>query len=324
LVDWSGHDGMETSRRYLLMAERQLRGISPSYEALCAGVADDLELIAQLDTLPAPKRQPNLLLGAVRFLGGPSDSYSAFRSFVLAEWAQVAATMRDRRTQTNEARRCATLLPALAQIDGPLALFEVGASAGLCLQPDRYAYRYGDGPVLGTGTPLLECAVTGPVPVPAALPDIVWRAGLDLNPLDVRDDEDMRWLESLVWPEQTDRFAILRGAIETARRDPAAVHRGNLTTDLLQYAEGAPPDATLVVFHSAVVSYLDDGARFAFRALVGELAARRPTVWLSNEGPGVIVHGVPRRDGPFPFVLARDDVPLALASPHGGTLEWLA
>jgi hypothetical protein len=324
LVDWSGHDGMETSRRYLLMAERQLRGISPSYEALCAGVADDLELIALLDTLPAPKRQPNLLLGAVRFLGGPIDAYSAFRSFVLAEWAQVVVTMRDRRTQTNEARRCATLLPALAQIDGPLALFEVGASAGLCLQPDRYAYRYGDGPVLGTGTPLLECAVTGPVPVPTALPDVVWRAGLDLNPLDVRDDEDMRWLESLVWPEQTDRFAILRGAIETARRDPAPVHRGNLTTDLLQYAEGAPPDATLVVFHSAVVSYLDDGARFAFRALVGELAARRPTVWLSNEGPGVIVHGVPRRDGPVPFVLACDDVPLALASPHGGTLEWLA
>ena len=48
----------------------------------------------------------------------------------------------------------------------PLALLEVGASAGLCLYPDRYAYRYGDGPVLGTGAPLLECAITGPVPVP--------------------------------------------------------------------------------------------------------------------------------------------------------------
>jgi hypothetical protein len=277
-----------------------------------------------LDTLSAPKRQPNLLLGAVRFLGGPIDSYAAFRAFVLAEWAQVADTMRHRRTQTNEARRCATLLPALAQIEGPLALFEVGASAGLCLHPDRYAYRYGDGPVLGSGTPVLECAVAGPVPVPRALPDVVWRAGLDLNPLDVGSDEDMRWLESLVWPEQTDRFAILRGAIETARRDPAPVHRGNLTTDLLQYAQDAPPDATLVVFHSAVLSYLDDGGRFAFRALVGELAARRPTVWLSNEGPGVIVHGVPRRDGPVPFVLARGDTPLALASPHGETLEWLA
>lgn len=324
MVDWSGHDGMATSRRYRLMADRQLHGISPSYEQLCAGVADDRELIALLDSLPAPKRQPNLLLGAVRFLGGPIDSYPAFRAFVLRDWTRVSATMRDRRTQTNEARRCATLLPALAQIDGPLALLEVGASAGLCLYPDRYAYRYADGPVLGDGSPVLECATSGPVPMPLAVPQVVWRAGLDLNPLDVRDKKDMRWLEALVWPEQTDRFAVLRYAIETARRDPAPVHRGDLTTDLLRTAEPAPREATLVVYHSAVLSYLDDAGRAAFRAQLDELATRRPTVWLSNEGPGVVVHGVPRREGPVPFVLARGDRPLALASPHGDTLEWLA
>jgi hypothetical protein len=323
VVDWSGHDGMETSRRYRLMADLQLPGVSPTYEVLCAGVADDLELIALLDTLPAPKRQPNLLLGAVRFLGGPVDSYDGFRAFVFDQWARVSHTMRTRRTQTNEARRCATLLPALAQLDGPLALLEVGASAGLCLQPDRYSYRYGDGPVLGTGAPLLECAVTGPVPIPTALPDVGWRAGLDLNPLDVRDDEDMRWLEALVWPEQTDRFGILRSAVATARRDPAPVHRGDLTTDLQRVAEGAPAEATLVVYHSAVLSYLDDPGRAAFRAAVDALATRRATVWLSNEGPGVVVHGAPRRDGPVPFVLARGDSPLALASPHGESLEWL-
>ena len=323
MVDWSGHDGMETSRRYRLMAELQLRGVSPSYEVLCAGVADDLELIALLDTLPAPKRQPNLLLGAVRFLDGPVASYDEFRTFVLTEWPRLSATMRARRTQTNEARRCASLLPALAQHGGPLALLEVGASAGLCLYPDRYAYRYGDHPVLGESPLVLECAVSGPVPVPRAVPDVVWRAGLDLNPVDVRDDDDMRWLESLVWPEQTDRFAVLRAAVEVARADPAPVYQGDLTTDLARVAEAAPPDATLVVYHSAVLSYLDDPGRAAFRASLDALAARRPTVWVSNEGPGVVVHGAPRRDGPIPFVLARWDTPLALASPHGESLEWL-
>src|SRR5260370_37467954 len=54
----------------------------------------------------------------------------------------IAEVMLTRTTQTNEPGRCATLLPALAQIEGPLALIEVGASAGLCLLPDAYGYDW--------------------------------------------------------------------------------------------------------------------------------------------------------------------------------------
>jgi hypothetical protein len=43
-------------------------------------------------------------------------------------------------TQTNEPGRCAALLPMLARLPEPLALLEVGASAGLCLLPDFYTY----------------------------------------------------------------------------------------------------------------------------------------------------------------------------------------
>lgn len=322
MVDWAGHDGADTARRYRLMAEQQVRGISPSYEAICLGVAGDAQLVALLDSLPAPKRQPNLLLATVRFLGGPVDGYARFRSFVVRHWSDVSATMRLRRTQTNEPRRCTALLPVLAALPQPLALLEVGASAGLCLYPDRYAYRYGEADTIGTSPLEFSCRVSGPVPLPTAVPTVAWRAGLDLNPLDVRDDEDVHWLQSLIWPEQTDRFDILRRAVELARRDPAPVVRGDLTTDLPALAAAAPAHATLVVFHSAVLAYLDDAQRAAFADTVAELAAARPTVWLANEGPGVVVDvEVPR--GSTPFVLARDRVPLALTSPHGEWVEWL-
>ena len=36
------------------------------------------------------------------------------------------------------------LLPVLAQLPQPLALLEVGASAGLCLMLDSYGYDYGN------------------------------------------------------------------------------------------------------------------------------------------------------------------------------------
>jgi hypothetical protein len=321
MVDWSGHAGQPTERRYRSMAQRQLRGISPSYERLCLGVAEDRELLDRLDTLPAPKRQPNLLLGTVRFLGGPVDSYPAFRAFVADRWDEVAATLLARRTQTNEPRRCATLLPVLAALPQPLALLEVGAAAGLCLYPDRYAYRYGAGALLGDSPLVLECAVSGPVPVPRSVPAVAWRAGIDLDPLDAADDEDVRWLEALVWPEQAERFAVLRAAVAIARQDATPVRRGDLTTDLAAVAAHAPGDATLVVFHSAVLSYLDGEQRTRFRREIEALRAERTVVWVSNEGPRVVVD-VPTPDGPVPFVLARDARPLAYADPHGASLEW--
>jgi hypothetical protein len=321
VVDWAGHAGQPTAYRYRSMAERQLRGISPTYERLCLGVASDPEMIARLDTLPAPKRQPNLLLGTVRFLSGPVGSYDAFRAFVLDRWDDLSATMLARRTQTNEARRCTAWLPVLAQLDGPLALLEVGASAGLCLLPDRYAYRYDKRAVVGTSDLVLSCTTAGPVPFPQALPVVVWRRGLDLNPLDIGDDVDVRWLRSLIWPEETERFEILDHAVAIARAAPPRITTGDLTTDLAAVAAEAPADATLVIYHSAVLAYLTDDQRDAFRRQVTDLAATRRTVWLSNEGPGVVVD-TPVPEGAVPFVLARDGRPLATTSPHGEWLHW--
>jgi hypothetical protein len=301
----------------------QVHGISPSYEQLCVGVAEDAELIARLDTLPPPKRQPNLLFGAVRYHAGPVGSYTAFRDYVLGSWDVVAETMLARRTQTNEPRRCATLLPALAALPQPLALLEVGASAGLCLHPDRYAYRYDGGDRLGSSPVVFDCATRGKVPLPATLPSVTWRAGLDLHPLDVRSDEDVRWLRALIWPEQSDRFVLFDHAVELAQRAYVEVRQGDLTRDLVDLAAAAPQNATLVVYHSAVLAYLDDADRGRFQDQLAAVGESRPLVWLSNEGPGVVVD-VPVTGDAVPFVLARDGAPVALTGPHGEWVEWLA
>ena len=183
----------------------------------------------------------------MRLLGGPVEDPAAFHDYAVANWPAIEAQMRTRATQTNEAGRCAMLLPVLAALPQPLALLEVGASAGLCLYPDRYAYRYGDHRI-GAGSPVLDCAATGMAP-PAAVPEVVWRAGLDLNPLDVTDPADMAWLEALIWPEHAHRRARLRAAAAVAAADPPLLVRGDLVDDLPALAARAPADATLVVFH---------------------------------------------------------------------------
>ena len=317
-----------TAENYRRFAALEAHGRSPLYEQLANRVADDRELLGFLEGLPREKRQPNLLFAAVRYLAGVQPSYEDFRAVVLDCRGELAATMLARRTQTNEPARCATLLPALAALRQPLALLEVGASAGLCLLPDRYRYDYGAVRIDGQpGAPVLSCRCLGPVPLPTRPVEVVWRAGIDLNPLDVTDPDDVRWLSCLVWPGEGDRAERLAAAIEVARRDPPRLVRGDLVDRLAETAVGAPRQATLVVFHSAVLAYVSPSRRAEFAHAVNRLGA----VWLSQEGPTVLsgLPGFPRElptpATADPFLLTRGGRdPLAYADAHGAWIHWLA
>ncbi|MEV6488056.1 DUF2332 domain-containing protein [Actinoplanes sp. NPDC051633] len=296
------------------------RGVSPLYERLSLAVAEDPEVLALIEALPPRSRQPNLLFGAVRLLGGPVGDWPSFRSFVLAEWPLIAAEMRVRVTQTNEAGRCAVLLPVLAALPQPLALIEVGASAGLCLYPDRYSYRYGS-VELGAGEPVLDCSTDG-VPLPDSRPEVVWRAGLDLNPLDVTAEDDVAWLDALIWPEHEHRRARLRAAAKIAAADPPLLVKGDLVDDLPALAARAPAGATLVVFHSSVLYLVPADRRARFTERVRTL----PGHWIANESPAVL----PYPDLPPPpsdlahNVLALDGEPQYWTRGHGQAMTALA
>ncbi|HUB76119.1 MAG TPA: DUF2332 domain-containing protein [Solirubrobacteraceae bacterium] len=307
---------------YSRFAEFEALGRSELYVELARGVAGDPELCALLAALQPAKRQPNLLFGAFRHLCGTPGGYAEFRAGFLDRRTDVVALMLARRTQTNEPARCAVLLPLLARLPQPLALIEVGAAAGLCLLPDRYAYDYG-GCLVGESELRFACRANELTPVPGALPRIVWRAGLDLEPLDLHDAGAVAWLESLVWPGEGNRLEQLRAAISIARRDAPRVERGDLRHDLPALAEQAPPGATLVVFHTAVLAYVADAAdRAAFARTVRALGAR----WVANEGAEVLTGGVPVPDEPWPHgrcLLRLDGEPVAWTDPHGTALDWL-
>jgi hypothetical protein len=299
---------------YRYFAEYETPHKSPLYTELASGVAGDDELLRWLDRLPVGKRQPNLLFAAYRLLAGTPDGWTEFRATLGERRGEIEAVMLERRTQTNEPARCAVMLPLLAALPQPLALLEVGASAGLCLLPDRYGYDYA-GHRLGDGRPVLRCTPEGDVPLPDALPRIAWRAGLDLNPLDITDPDQVRWLELLIWPGQEHRLETLRGAIEVAREAPPRVIKGDLTEDLKALAAEAPDDATLVIFHTAVLYYVPSAGRARFRATVAELGA----TWLACEAANVL--GLPAGP-PSLMALAKDGRRVAWADGHGASLSW--
>ncbi|MEU8786337.1 DUF2332 domain-containing protein [Streptomyces sp. NPDC048637] len=349
------------AERYRGFSWREVRGRSDAHEELSARISQDAELCDLLSgSLPAGnKQQPNLLLAAVRYLDGPhaemgprgEAAYGRWREWTIRHWDEVRAVIMQRATQTNEPARCATLLPLLARLPQPLALLEVGTSAGLCLHPDRYRYRYvgegGDGGRAGAlrtevGAPesplVLTCRTEGtpgelPAELPDRLPQIVWRAGIDLDPLDpVAEPDDLRWLQALVWPGDGERAARLSAAVEAVRSAPRPrMVRGDLIDELPALAAEAPPEATLVIFHSSVLAYLPPARRQEFTRLVRSLLDGRPGGghWISDEHHSVLpwitgpAHRSPRPDDALLLTLALDGRPVALTGPHGQSLHRL-
>jgi hypothetical protein len=314
--------------RYRRFAEIEAPGRSRLYVETAEAVSRSEPVLDFLAAMPPAKWQPNLLFGVVRYLYGTPSTAEQFVATVLRHADDIAVTMAVRSTQTNEPARCATLLPVLAGLPQPLALLEVGAAAGLCLLPDYYAYDYGTVRIAPSATtsltaPVFECRASANTPLPTRNLDVVWRAGLDLQPVDLHDEAEVRWLEALVWPGEEYRLPRLRAACEIARAHPPLVTRGDLRSDVVRLAQQAPAEATLVIFHTAVLAYVRaEEERKTFARSVRQTGA----VWLANEGPGLIP-GVPSsalRESPGrdAFLLCVDGKPTAWTDGHGTWIDW--
>lgn len=313
---------------YREFADLEARGVSDTYFEWADGVAGDPELLALIEQLPPAKRQPNLVFAAARYLGAPQTGYPRFREWLTSAWPDVVPVVMARATQTNEAARCAVLLPVLSTLEAPLALSEAGTSAGLCHYPDRYSYRYTtpDGPVVldphdGPSTVELPCVIDR-ASVPTALPEVVWRAGVDLKPIDVGDADQIHWLETLVWPEHEERRRRLRDASALVAREPADLVQGDLLDEIPALIAQAPAGSRVVVFHSAVLVYLAPERRAAFCDLMSSMPE---VTWISNEGAHVLAAIANQVDSATDgrMILAVNGGAIARTGPHGQSYEAL-
>ena len=161
------------------------------------------------------------------------------------------------------------------------------------------------------------------MPVPDRLPDVVARVGIDRNPLDPADPDDRAWLRALIWPGPNAGAPAASGWTPRPRspREPATVLTGDLSTGSRRRWSLLPAGCTPVVFHTAVLTYLERARREEFVALVRSLGVR----WIAQESAGIVpgIAARPRRR-PEPTSCCRvDGRPLALTAPHGGRIEWL-
>ncbi len=334
----------------------EAEGHSPLYAALSPVVAESAPLLELAAEAREGQPVPNLFFSVVHYVlqsrpGDPLARYfastggsaapdaalaSEFERFCAENSAEITALMRSRLVQTNEVRRSAVLLPALraAANDAqnvPLALIEIGPAAGLNLVLERYAYDYGAGLTGGLAhSPVrVDCDARGTLEAgDIALPSITSQIGLDVNPLDVGDDRDVRWLRALIWPEHTDRRQLLDAAVTLVRKDPPLILGVDLFGALPGILAMVQRPAVPVVFAAHVLNQFTPDMRARLRQLLEGAAATRDVyfivqgfsefaagrrapaaetaeVWLMRFGPA----------GAFSRLLA-------VCNPHGRWLEF--
>ncbi len=321
-------------------------GSSELYGYLTLKIAEDNDLLAVASKYQPGQLPPNLLFGAVHLLllsgkpnplvryypsmtidaETPDHAYPAFRKFVLTHEEQIEEIMRTKLVQTNEVTRSAFLYPAFLAacrlVEGkPLALIELGCSAGFNLLWDYYLYQYGDDEPIGSAGSSLTVPssfrgdnrpdFSGPKPA------INSRIGIDLNPIDLMDRNEILWLQALIWPEHFERKARLNKAIRIAMVNPVEMIKGDAIELLPQVLADVPGTDVPVVYHTFFANQLSEDQRSHLLKIIEDFGTKRDVIHIHNCIEPHL-HATISRNG------ERTDIPLANVDPHGRWIEWLA
>ncbi|MXY58293.1 MAG: DUF2332 domain-containing protein [Gammaproteobacteria bacterium] len=289
---------------------------SPTYAVISRHVAVREPLLALARECQPGQPIPNLLFAAVKHVAADTpdtplghhyrrvaegaapaaDLVHEFDAFCRRHAHRIAELVRARNVQTNEVGRCSHLMPAFCVIAREtgrnLALIDIGAGAGLNLLWNRFDYRYSNGAAFGSGrSPVrIACESRGEMPpLPSSFPDVSFAVGVDLNPIDLVDDEQYRWLEALIWPEHADRAALLASAREVWLKQPPRVEAGDALEWLPDLVAEAPADAALCLFHCHALNQFSVQARESFAGLLRAAAQSRPLFHVSSEGETLVV-----------------------------------
>ncbi|RLL48337.1 DUF2332 domain-containing protein [Oceanobacillus piezotolerans] len=272
------------SRNFLTFAEKECKGSSLLYEHLSIKIASDNHLLAICSKARKGQPVPNLLFAAIHYLllkgkehslreyypsivphaKSYKESFQFFKDFCLTYQIEVESILKTKLVQTNEVRRCAYLYPVFCTIyemaKKPLALIEIGTSAGLQLLWDKYSYSYGTNIIYGNKNSKLHLSteVKGAnTPILHLMPPpISTRIGLDINTVDLNDEEEELWLKALIWTEHTDRMLMFEEAANYMKKASVRLVDGDGISLLPKCVNSIPKESVICIFHTHVANQI--------------------------------------------------------------------
>lgn len=291
---------------------KECTGSSRLYEYLSEKIAEDKDLLRLSSYAKEGQPVPNLLFGAVHYLlllgksdplglyygsitanpGVAEESFPAFKQFCMQYKDEIIPIMASKYVQTNEVRRCAYLYPVFCSIytklQRTLSLIEIGTSAGLQLQWDRYGYSYSSQPGVIYGNPNAELVLSSDIvgdDRPHLLlhtPPVSDRIGMDLHVNNLSDAEDCLWLRALIWPEHAERRESFDKAAEIAQEGCVQLVEGNGVELLAEWAARVEPDSVLCIYHTHVANQFSMNDKSKLLQTIRQIGQQRDVCHIYN------------------------------------------
>ena len=336
------NERQKLAERFRHFATEECHDSSPLYAVFALAVAEDDQLLELASHCRRWQPPANLLFAAVQdillrgadhplreFYPALAESLHAceaaagpFKNFCVSHYSEIKSLIEARLVQTNEVRRCVPIQAAFATMVGamgkrPLALIEIGPSAGFNLCWDQYNY----GPMAWESDSEVKLSTewrgSKRPPRWEEQPVVSSRVGVDLNVIDLDQESERRWLLALIWPEHEERRKRLEKVIEITRRAKLELREGDAVEELLPMSRATPEDSLLCIYHTWVANQMTDRQRVKLLDVIETIGRSRDLCHIYNNIEPHL-HLTYYMDG------VRHDTPLAKTDGHARWVEWLA
>jgi len=334
--------------RFRDFGEIHIPDMSPFSAFLSVKISEDAEILSVCAAAGPGQPAPNLLFASVRFLldqgykpellhryptafGTVIDPsiYDHFREFVLGNRDQIEHLLATKRVQSNVVRRCGILLPGLMRVaaefeNRSFTNIEIGASAGMTLLWEQYAYRYGNQERFGCQNSEVEIETElrgqSPFAVQPQFPEVATNIGIEFDLIDDSDETATDWLKALIFPEHEDNRLLFDGAIGIAKNYPPRVLGGDALVLLPKLLANLPAGHPVSVYHSHTLNQFSVEAREFLDSILNEASLYRDVIRLGFEATP---HGYSDlRLVRYAKGVQQDDVLLANCEAHGRWVDW--
>ena len=304
-MDYQDIDRQKLKEWFERFAEIECKEVSPLYYYLSSQISKDEELLNIASFCRQQQPMPNLFLASVHYLLLNSQTeelasyypsirkehkqnlpFDLFREFCVRNKEHIIELEQTKIVQTNALNRCAYLMPILSNRfeSKEINIIDIGTSAGLTLNMDKYEYHYDDNYLQGKSPVKIRSEIrSGDLPKFRSILSIKSKIGIDQNPLDVNIRENANWLKALIWADKIERKEVIEAAIKITKQENIQFVKANTISQFKEIIQDQENEIPLVIYHTHTLYQFTPEERSAFWNLLDALGKERDFTYIASE-----------------------------------------